>query len=254
MNISSHITSSAVPMAVPANADAAELARFSADAHHWWDPSSELFGPLHKLNPRRLEWLERLTTGFAGKRVLDVGCGGGILSEAMAERGAQVLGIDLAERALGVARLHKLESGVAVDYRLVSVEALAKEVPGSFDLITCMEMLEHVPDPRAIVEACGRLVKPGGLAAFSTINRNPKAYALAIVGAEYLLGLLPRGTHDYARFLRPAEIARFARSAELSPLDVTGLAYNPLARTFRLTADPSVNYLIAFRRDESRDV
>lgn len=239
-----------VPVAVPVNADAAELARFSALAHHWWDPSSELYGPLHSLNPLRVGWLERLVEGFEGRRVLDVGCGGGILAEAMAVRGATVLGIDLAERSLGIARLHKLETGAKVDYRLVSAEALAEEVPGAFDIVTCMEMLEHVPDPAAIVEACGRLVRPGGVVAFSTINRNAKAYILAVLGAEYVLRMLPRGTHDYARFIRPAELARYARPRGLVPLDVTGLAYNPLSRAFRLTPDTSVNYFMAFRRAE----
>ncbi len=242
------MTAGHLPIAVPVNADAAELSRFSALAHHWWDPTSELFGPLHTLNPLRLKWVEQMLGGLQGKFVLDVGCGGGILSESMAQRGARVQGIDLAERALGVARLHKLESGAAVDYRLVSVEALAEEVPGTFDAITCMEMLEHVPDPTAIVEACGRLLKRGGIAVFSTINRNAKAYAYAILGAEYVLRLLPRGTHDYARFLRPAEIARYGRGAGLVPCDITGLAYNPLTRVFRLTPDTSVNYFIALRR------
>ncbi|MEP7205910.1 MAG: bifunctional 2-polyprenyl-6-hydroxyphenol methylase/3-demethylubiquinol 3-O-methyltransferase UbiG [Casimicrobiaceae bacterium] len=246
--LSNPVAAAPVPIAVPANADAAELARFSAVAHHWWDPTSELFGPLHALNPLRLAWVESVVDGLAGKRVLDVGCGGGILSEALAERGAQVLGIDLAERALSVAKLHKLESGVAVDYRLVSVEALAEEMPGAFDAITCMEMLEHVPDPGAIVAACGRLLRPGGVAGFSTINRNAKAYVYAIVGAEYVLRLLPRGTHDYARFLRPAEIARFGREAGLVPQAIAGVTYNPLARTFRLGSDTSVNYFLALRR------
>ncbi|MEO5700726.1 MAG: bifunctional 2-polyprenyl-6-hydroxyphenol methylase/3-demethylubiquinol 3-O-methyltransferase UbiG [Casimicrobiaceae bacterium] len=237
-----------IPVAVPANADAAELARFSAVAHQWWDPTSELFGPLHALNPLRFEWVEGVVGDLAGKRVLDVGCGGGILAEALAQRGAQVLGIDLAERALGVAKLHKLESGVSVDYRLVSAETLAEEMPAAFDVITCMEMLEHVPDPNGIVAACGRLLRPGGVAAFSTINRNAKAYLYAILGAEYVLRLLPRGTHDYARFLRPAEIARFGREAGLVPDAMAGVTYNPLARTFRLGSDTSVNYFLALRR------
>ena len=241
-------TSSHVNIAVPVNADAAELSRFSSVAHHWWDPTSELFGPLHALNPLRLAWIERIAGGLAGKRILDVGCGGGILSEAMAQRGARVLGIDLAERALSVAKLHKLESGAAVDYRLVSVEALAEEMPGTFDVVTCMEMLEHVPDPAPILDACGRLARPGGIVALSTINRNPKAYAYAILGAEYVLRLLPRGTHDYTRFLRPAEVARFGRRAGLVPREVAGIGYNPLTRVFRLTADTSVNYLMALFR------
>jgi 2-polyprenyl-6-hydroxyphenyl methylase/3-demethylubiquinone-9 3-methyltransferase len=237
-----------MPVAVPVNADAAELARFSATAHHWWDATSELYGPLHALNPIRLAWIERHADGVAAKRALDVGCGGGILSESLAQRGASVLGIDLSERALSVARLHRLESGVKVDYRLVSVEALAEEMPGTFDLVTCMEMIEHVPDPAAIVHGIGRLVRPGGIAVFSTINRNPKAYAFAILGAEYVLRLLPRGTHDYTRFVRPAELARFARPSGLVPLDIAGLGYNPLTRNFRLTPDASVNYFMAFRR------
>jgi len=241
-------TSSHVNVAVPVNADAAELSRFSSVAHHWWDPTSELFGPLHALNPLRLGWLERGAGGLAGKSILDVGCGGGILSEAMAQRGARVLGIDLAERALSVAKLHRLETGVTVDYRLVSVEALAEEMPGTFDVVTCMEMLEHVPDPAAILDACGRLVKPNGVVAVSTINRNAKAYAYAILGAEYVLRLLPRGTHDYARFLRPAEVARFGRRAGLVPREVAGIVYNPLTRAFRLASDPSVNYLMALVR------
>ncbi len=248
MNSTTIPASPPAPLAVPVNADAAELSRFSAMAHHWWDPTSELFGPLHALNPLRLQWVERIAAGLTGKRALDVGCGGGILSEAMAERGAQVLGIDLAERPLSVAKLHKLESGASVDYRLVSVEALAIEMPGAFDVVTCMEMLEHVPDPAPIVAACGRLLRPGGFAAFSTINRNVKSYAYAILGAEYVLRLLPRGTHDYARFLRPAEIARFGRGAGLVPYDIAGLAYHPLTRTFHMTSDTSVNYFIALQR------
>ncbi|MDQ6621686.1 MAG: bifunctional 2-polyprenyl-6-hydroxyphenol methylase/3-demethylubiquinol 3-O-methyltransferase UbiG [Pseudomonadota bacterium] len=232
-------------VAVADNADAAELARFSELSHQWWDATSELFAPLHAMNPLRLTWVERVCGGLRDKDVLDVGCGGGILSEAMATRGARVLGIDLADRALGVARLHRLESGVQLDYRLVSVEALAEELPAHFDVITCMEMLEHVPRPESIVEACGRLLKPGGIAVFSTISRNSKAYVYAILGAEYLLRLLPRGTHDYARFLRPAEIARFGRASGMLPIEISGMRYNPLTRTFHLTSDTSVNYLIA---------
>jgi 2-polyprenyl-6-hydroxyphenyl methylase/3-demethylubiquinone-9 3-methyltransferase len=237
------------PPASPANADQSELDKFGALAHRWWDPESEMFGPLHKLNPLRLEWVDRVAGGLAGKRVLDVGCGGGILSEAMAAMGATVLGIDLGEKALAVAKLHKLESGTAVEYRLVAAEALAGEMPDTFDVVTCMELLEHVPDPAAIVAACGRLVRPGGTVVFSTINRNPKSYLLAVIGAEYVLQLLPRGTHDYARFIRPAELATHARRAGLAPSQISGMAYNPLTRVFRLNADTAVNYLMAFARD-----
>jgi 2-polyprenyl-6-hydroxyphenyl methylase/3-demethylubiquinone-9 3-methyltransferase len=230
------------------NADPAELAKFSALAHRWWDPESELTGPLHRMNPLRLDWIERVAGGLAGKRVLDVGCGGGILSEGMALRGAAVTGIDLADKALGVARLHGLESGVAVEYRLVSVESLAQQSPSAFDAVTCMEMLEHVPAPASALAACGRLVRPGGVVAISTINRNVKAYLLAVLGAEYVLGLLPRGTHDYAKFITPAEAASYARTSGLEPFDIAGLAYNPFARTFSLGRDTDVNYLMAFRR------
>jgi 2-polyprenyl-6-hydroxyphenyl methylase/3-demethylubiquinone-9 3-methyltransferase len=238
------------PTLVPqqANADPAELAKFSALAHRWWDPESELTGPLHRMNPLRLDWIERMTGGIQGKRVLDVGCGGGILSEAMAARGANVLGIDLGDKALGVARLHQLESGVALEYRLVSAETLAQESPAAFDVVTCMEMLEHVPAPASTLAACGHLVRPGGVVALSTINRNAKAYALAIVGAEYVLGLLPRGTHDYAKFITPAEAASYARSAGLEPFDIAGIMYNPFTKVFTLGRDTDVNYLMAFRR------
>jgi 2-polyprenyl-6-hydroxyphenyl methylase/3-demethylubiquinone-9 3-methyltransferase len=230
------------------NVDPAELAKFSALAHRWWDPDSELFGPLHKLNPLRLDWIERVAGGFAGKGVLDVGCGGGILAEGMAGRGARVLGIDLSEKALGVAKLHKLESGAPVDYRLVAAETLAAETAEGFEIVTCMEMLEHVPDPGSTIAACAALTRPGGLFVVSTINRNPKSYLFAIIGAEYVLNLLPKGTHDYARFLKPAEIAAHARGAGLAPCAITGLTYNPFSKAFRLEPDTSVNYLMAFRR------
>ena len=231
------------------NADPAELAKFGALAHHWWDPESEMFGPLHRINPLRQGWIERVTGGLEGRRVLDVGCGGGILSESMAAAGATVLGIDVGEKALGVARLHKLESGAAVDYRLVAAETLAAEAAATFDVVTCMEMLEHVPDPASTVAACAALIRPGGTVVFSTINRNPKSYAFAVIGAEYVLRLLPRGTHDYAKFVRPAELGAFARSAGLAPVEIIGMTYNPLTRIFRLGPDTSVNYLMAFRRD-----
>jgi 2-polyprenyl-6-hydroxyphenyl methylase/3-demethylubiquinone-9 3-methyltransferase len=234
-------------MTTSRNADPAELAKFGALAHRWWDPHSE-FKPLHDINPLRLDWIERMAGGLAGKHVVDVGCGGGILAESMAGRGANVTGIDLAEKPLGVAKLHGLESGIAVDYRLVSAEALAAEHPGAFDLVTCMEMLEHVPDPASTVAACAALVRPGGRVVVSTINRNPKSWLYAIVGAEYVLRLLPRGTHDWSRFLKPSEVARHARNAGLDLVAVTGMTYQPLTGRYRLEEDSSVNYLAAFSR------
>ena len=231
------------------NADPAELARFGALAHRWWDPQSDLFGPLHRINPLRVEWIERVAGPVAARRIVDVGCGGGILAEALAARGASVLGIDLSEKSLAVAKLHQLESGVEVDYRVVSAETLAEEQPAAFDIVTCMEMVEHVPDPASVVDACARLVRPGGLMLFSTLNRNAKSYLLAILGAEYVLNLLPRGTHDWSRFVRPAELAAYARSAGAELVDIIGLVYNPLTRAFRLVRnDVDVNYLAAFRR------
>ena len=230
------------------NADPAELAKFSALAHRWWDPTSD-FKPLHDINPLRLDYIARRSGGLAGKTVLDVGCGGGILAEALAGAGATVTGIDLSDKALAVAQLHQLESGAAVDYRLIAAEALAAERPGAFDLVTCMEMLEHVPQPASTVAACAVLVKPGGLIVFATINRNPKAYLVAVIGGEYVLRLLPRGTHDYARFIKPSELAAFARRAGLRADDLTGMTYHPLTRSYRLEADTAVNYLATFRRD-----
>jgi 2-polyprenyl-6-hydroxyphenyl methylase/3-demethylubiquinone-9 3-methyltransferase len=232
------------------NADPAELAKFSALAHRWWDPESE-FKPLHDINPLRLAWIERVAGGIAGKRVADVGCGGGILAEAMAGKGAQVVGIDLSEKALGVARLHQLESGSTVDYRLMAAEALAAEAPAAFDVVTCLELLEHVPEPASTIAACAAMVKPGGSVVFSTLNRNPKSYLFAILGAEYALKLLPRGTHDWARFLRPSEVAAFARRAHLEPVAMIGMTYNLLTRVYRLEDDTSVNYLAAFRRTDA---
>lgn len=224
------------------NADPAELQKFAALAHRWWDPSSE-FKPLHDINPLRLNYIDSIA-GLNGKRVLDVGCGGGILSESMARRGAEVTGIDLGEKALKVAQLHKLESGAAVDYRLVSVEALAEEQPASFDVVTCMEMLEHVPDPEAVVAACGRLVKPGGRVFFSTLNRNPKSYLFAVIGAEYVLNMLPKGTHDYRKFIKPSELSAWCRVAGLDVVSLTGMSYNPLTRHYSLGSDVAVNYIL----------
>ena len=229
------------------NVDPAEIAKFSALAHRWWDPTSE-FRPLHEINPLRLGHIERLVGGLAGKRVLDVGCGGGILAEAMAAEAASVIGIDLAEKPLKVAALHAMETGSTVDYRLVAAEKLADEMPGAFDIVTCMEMLEHVPDPASVVAACSRLARPGGWVVFSTINRNPKAFLLAIVGAEYVLRMLPKGTHEYARFITPSELARHCRAAALDVADLTGMTYNPLTRTYALGRDVDVNYLLAARR------
>jgi 2-polyprenyl-6-hydroxyphenyl methylase/3-demethylubiquinone-9 3-methyltransferase len=225
-----------------ANADPQELAKFSELAHRWWDPHSE-FRPLHEINPLRLDWIDSVAR-IGGKRVLDVGCGGGILAEAMARRGAAVKGIDLAEKPLKVAQLHRLESQVPVDYERIAAETLAQREPGAYDVVTCMEMLEHVPDPASTVAACAALVKPGGHVFFSTINRNPKAYVFAIVGAEYVLRLLPRGTHDYARFIKPAELARHARTAGLEVHDLIGMTYNPVTRVYSLGRDTDVNYLI----------
>ncbi|HLL13075.1 MAG TPA: bifunctional 2-polyprenyl-6-hydroxyphenol methylase/3-demethylubiquinol 3-O-methyltransferase UbiG [Rubrivivax sp.] len=229
------------------NVDAQELAKFSELAHKWWDPESD-FRPLHQINPLRLEWIDSLAT-LRGKQVLDVGCGGGILAEAMGRRAAGVLGIDLAAKPLGVARLHALEAQVGnVDYREIATEALAAERPAAFDVVTCMEMLEHVPHPAAVVRACAVLVKPGGWVFFSTLNRNLKSFAFAIVGAEYVLGLLPKGTHEYARFIKPSELARWSRDAGLALHESKGLEYNPLTRRYRLSADTSVNYMLACRR------
>jgi len=229
------------------NVDPGEVAKFGALAHRWWDPESE-FRPLHEINPLRLDWIDRVTGGIKDRNVLDVGCGGGILAESMAVRGAKVTGIDLGEKALGVAKLHRLESGVAVDYRLVAAEVLAAESPAKFDVVTCMELLEHVPDPAATVSACAALAAPGGTVVFSTLNRNPKSYAFAILGAEYLLQILPKGTHDWAKFLRPAELATFARRAGLDLADMIGMTYNPFTKVYRLEPDTSVNYLAAYRK------
>jgi len=229
-----------------ANVDLAEISKFDAAAPRWWDPDGD-FRPLHDLNPARLDYIEA-RAGLAGRRALDVGCGGGLLAEGMARRGARVTGIDLAPAALEVARLHALEAGIDVDYRDIAVEALAAAEPGAFDLVTCLEMLEHVPDPAGVLQAIARLVRPGGDVVCSTINRNPKAFALAIVGAEYVLRLLPRGTHQYSRLIRPSELARWARAAGLELVDLAGLEYNPATRRARVSADTSVNYLAHFRR------
>lgn len=224
------------------NVDQHELEKFAALAHRWWDAESE-FKPLHEINPLRLDYIDRIA-GLNGKTVLDIGCGGGILSESMALHGAHVTGIDLGEKALKVAQLHRLESGVNVDYRLASAEALAAEQPAGFDVVTCMEMLEHVPDPSAIVAACSTLVKPGGNVFFSTINRNPKSYLFAVIGAEYVLKLLPRGTHEYEKFIKPSELSAFCRHAGLDVTDLAGMSYNPLTKRYRLDKDVSVNYLV----------
>ncbi len=229
------------------NVDQAEIAKFEALAHRWWDRESE-FKPLHEINPLRVNWIDEHIS-LAGKKVLDVGCGGGILSEAMARRGAQVTGIDMGEAPLSVARLHLLESGLEVDYRQITAESLAEESPETFDVVTCLEMLEHVPDPASVIRACHRMVKPGGQVFFSTINRNPKAYALAIVGAEYLLQLLPRGTHDYKKFIRPSELGAWSRDTGLTVKDIVGLTYNPLSKHYKLSADVDVNYMIQTIRE-----
>ncbi len=229
------------------NVDQAELDKFSQLAHRWWDVNSE-FKPLHDINPLRLEWISRLSGGLSGKRVVDVGCGGGILSESLALAGAQVTGIDLAEKPLKVAKLHQLESGVQVDYRLIAAEDLAAAEPESFDVVTCMEMLEHVPDPVSVMTACARMAKPDGWVFFSTLNRNPKSYLFAIVGAEYVLNMLPKGTHDWSKFIKPHELASFARQAGLESVELMGMTYNPFTKAYRLERDTDVNYLLACRR------
>ena len=223
------------------NADPAELEKFGDLAHHWWDPNSE-FKPLHDINPLRLDWIDQ-AIGLAGKRILDVGCGGGLLSEGMAVRGANVTGIDLSEKPLGVAKLHLLESGQKVDYRKISVEHLAVEMPGAFDAVTCLEMLEHVPNPSSVIAACARLVKPGGQVFLSTLNRNPKSYLFAVIGAEYVMNMLPRGTHDYAKFIKPSELAAWLRAAGLQAEDVSGLAYDPIRRKAWVGGPTAINYL-----------
>lgn len=231
------------------NVDAAEIDKFSQLAHKWWDKDSE-FKPLHDINPLRLGFIDDLAQ-IAGKTVLDVGCGGGILTEAMARQGAEATGIDMAKKSLKIAQLHALESGIDnVSYRLISVENLAAEAPASFDVVTCMEMMEHVPDPASIVRACARLAKPGGWVFFSTINRSRKAYLQAVLAAEYLLNMLPRGTHDYQKFITPAELARMCRQAKLDWVDSKGLTYNPITQQYRLSDSLDVNYMVACRLDE----
>lgn len=228
------------------NADPLEIQKFSDLAHRWWDPTSE-FKPLHEINPLRLEWINARVT-LAGKKVIDIGCGGGILTESIAKKGADATGIDLSEKALKVADLHSLESGVQVRYECISAEAMAAREPGQYDVVTCMEMLEHVPDPASIVKAAFTLVKPGGHVFFSTINRNPKAYLFAIVGAEYMLRMLPKGTHDYAKFITPAELSQFIREAGLQVDSLKGMTYNPLTKIYALNQDTDVNYMVACTR------
>lgn len=228
------------------NVDQAEIDKFSALAHRWWDPTSE-FKPLHAINPLRLDWIKSISP-ISGKKVLDVGCGGGILTESMSKEGAQVTGIDLSTKALKVAELHQLESGVSVRYQSISAEDLARNEPESFDVVTCMEMLEHVPNPASVVQACANLCKPGGAIFFSTLNRNPKSYLFAIIGAEYVLKLLPKGTHQYEKFIKPSELAQYTRAANLEFLEIKGLTYNPLTQIYRLSNDTDVNYMIAVRK------
>jgi 2-polyprenyl-6-hydroxyphenyl methylase/3-demethylubiquinone-9 3-methyltransferase len=232
-----------------ANVDQGEIAKFESIATRWWDMESE-FKPLHEINPLRTNYIEEFAP-LAGKKVLDVGCGGGILSEGMAQRGADVTGIDLGDANLTTAKLHALESGVKVDYQCVAVEDFAEQHAGEFDIVTCLEMLEHVPDPESIVRACAKLVKPGGKLFFSTINRNPKSYLMAVIGAEYILKLVPTGTHDYGKFIKPAELARWCRRVDIQQLDMTGLTYNPITKVYKLDSnDVDVNYMVACSRPE----
>ena len=230
------------------NVDQSEIDKFSALAHRWWDPTSE-FKPLHAINPLRLGWIESIAS-LAGKKVLDVGCGGGILAESLSKAGGIVTGIDLSNKALKVAELHQLESNTSVQYRSISAEDLAKQEPENYDVVTCMEMLEHVPDPSSVVQACATLCKPGGSIFFSTLNRNPKSYLFAIIGAEYILKLLPKGTHEYDKFIKPSELAGFTRQAGLELLEIKGMTYNPLTQIYRLGSDTDVNYMIATRKSE----
>ena len=236
------------PLQQSTNADPSEVQKFSDLAHRWWDPNSE-FKPLHDINPLRLNWIDQ-TMGLNGKKVIDIGCGGGILSESMATKGAQVTGIDLSDKALSVARLHLLETGLKVDYQHIAAESMAAEHPAAFDAVTCLEMLEHVPDPQQTIAACAQLVKPGGDVFLSTLNRNPKSYLFAIIGAEYILNMLPKGTHDYAKFIKPAELVRMTRNAGLDLVSMMGMSYNPLTKVYSLGNDTSVNYMIHLRRGD----
>lgn len=231
------------------NVDLGEIAKFEALASRWWDPESE-FKPLHDINPLRANWIDK-HAAVAGKRVADIGCGGGLLSEALAQRGAEVTGIDMGEAPLAVARLHQLESGLQVNYRQMTAEQLAEEAPNSFDVVTCLEMLEHVPDPAAVIQACATLVKPGGQVFFSTLNRNPKSYLFAIIGAEYVMRMLPRGTHEYSKFIKPSEMGQWAREADLNIAELMGMTYNPLTKRYKLTPnDVQVNYLMRCTKPE----
>ena len=234
------------PLQQSTNADPSEVQKFSDLAHRWWDPNSE-FKPLHDINPLRLNWIDQ-SIGLNGKKVIDIGCGGGILSESMAAKGAHVTGIDLSDKALSVARLHLLETGAKVDYQHIAAESMAAEHPDAFDAVTCLEMLEHVPDPQQTIAACARLVKTGGDVFLSTLNRNPKSYLFAIIGAEYILNMLPKGTHDYAKFIKPAELVRMTRNAGLDLVSMVGMSYNPLTKVYSLGDDTSVNYMIHLRR------
>lgn len=228
------------------NVDQSEIAKFSALAHRWWDPNSE-FKPLHAINPLRLSWMKSFVN-FEGKKVVDIGCGGGILAESLAQSGADTTGIDLSEKALKVAELHALEVGANLTYRAISAEDLAQEQAGQYDVVTCMEMLEHVPDPASVVRACATLCKPGGTLFFSTLNRNPKSYLFAIIGAEYILRLLPKGTHEFAKFIKPSELVHFTRAADLEMLGIKGLGYNPITQVYSLNDNVDVNYMIAVRK------